>query len=66
MPKNIKNVSPLAKRLRAVRVSKRLTQQELADLADVSVISIVRMEQDSTSGLEVLGKIEQALEDYQE
>ena len=62
MPK--KKVSPLANQLRVMRLSRRLSQAELAEKAEISTLSVLRMENDSTGGREVLPKILAALEKY--
>ena len=62
MPK--RKVSTLANQLRVMRLSRRLSQVELAEKAEVSTLSVVRMENDSTGGRDVLPKILKALEDY--
>jgi len=63
MPKKGK-ASPLAHKLKMMRINQGLTQAELAEKAEVSRLSIVHLEGDSTSGRDVLPKILQVLENY--
>ena len=63
MPK--KKVSQVAHQLKMKRVDLGLSQAELAELANVSRLSVVLVENDSTSGDRVLPKLWQVLENYE-
>jgi len=64
MPK--KKVSQVAHQLKMKRVDLGLSQVELAQLANVSRLSVVLVENDSTSGERVLPKLWHVLNHYEE
>ena len=59
-----KKVPQFAHQIWMLRHARRLTQVELSELAGVSRLSIVKIEQGSTGGTRVLEKVERALANY--
>ena len=64
MPRVKGKVSPFARNLAGLRVSKGLTQWQLADLAGCNRVTIARIEGDSTSGRDTYDRIIDALNKY--